>query len=1382
MRKTEVNCTRVLWGVCILVVLGAACCRVDAATILIDKNRFGNAVGDGNSWGSAFKTVNDGMAAAETGDELWVARGTYPELLSLKAGVKLYGGFAGTETLLSERDWKSNLSILDGQSAGSVITVESGADENTRIDGLVIQNGSGEAGAGIQSIAASPVIANNWIHNNVATNGGGGIYIADCSALVVSNRVEDNLALIEFTAAGGGICSSNCSSLITSNVIVRNTAYFGGGVRCWEGTQTISKNVVSGNHARQLAGGIEVAAASVVIEGNRIIGNVALYGSGGAGGGVSVWGSAETTIRNNLMMANSTSGNGGAIYAATGPGYRLNLINNTIVDNYGWARTSGVPEHWGPSIYIEGDEFVGVNNIIAFGSGGAWIGAGAEWRNNCVYGNSGPNYSGGITDPTGTDENISVDPKIGFSRESVEFHLQPGSPCIDAGSSVGIDLAMTDVDVENRVVGTEVDIGADELDGTPRVFEQTIVRVATSGDDKNDGSSWHSAKRTVQAALDQAVTSGGEVWVGKGAYFGNVKLQPLVKLFGGFAGDEQSRNERDTMINSTVLDGGGLTNVVTGDYLDMVSEVNGFVIQNGRAIQGAGLWLRRSPIEVANNRISRNHTYNGSSLQKPNAGAGIYMENSDASIVGNTIQENTAQRGAAAYVLRGTPSFQRNLIVGNQVTGNDVNGYDISAGIYLETSVDPIAIVANNSFIANETYTSDSSAFTAGVALLVNRTCNIINNTFFGNASYIVEGTSPFPGTGPGHAAIFLAADSCEIANNIFALNSLALRTAANPTQTISNNCFYGQLIANVDGLSDPSPQGGNIFLNPELVGPYLPLHISESSPCRDTGASVFVSSQWSDIDGDPRLFDAAVDIGADEFKDVVPTVANRVIYVREDGDDAADGRSWSAAKKTIQEGINTAFDMGGADIWVEKGRYKERPQIKSFAYLYGGFLGNEATNAGRDLLSNQSIIDAEYQGTAVSILAPGAYSSLDGFTIIHGQGLLAGGVYCGFGSEPLIGNNRIIGCTTPGPLSGISSLTAGRYSGGAGIRCELASPTIVNNLIISNTASHFTIFGRLYAGAGGISLTGGSDGVVANNTLVYNSAYQGIGTVGLVSSAATIHNNIFAFNSGGITTGVSSNPIIETNCFYGNASNGLIGNSPVLSDPQFLDDQATFFLAALSPCIDAGMSSVVQSGWTDAYGRSRISGNGVDIGAVEMQADDNELPVTHVPSFAVDVVGGIAYLKYERTVDGDYNGDLLPTPYLDGGTIRWNFQLTLDVNSSAPGPSFAGSIPLGTLAPGTYQFQPSSWGVPLETTQFVIPSDGSGTMGIPTLTVDGFQFSLNGVENVRYFTDQTSDFLTWQTVATTDGTNQPVVVPANLLSGRDFFRVRMEPREVSVP
>lgn len=86
--------------------------------------------GTGTSWTCAFQHVQDAINAASSGHEIWVKAGTYlptedplgnatpadlrDKTFYLKDGVALYGGFDGTETMRSERDWMANVTILSG--------------------------------------------------------------------------------------------------------------------------------------------------------------------------------------------------------------------------------------------------------------------------------------------------------------------------------------------------------------------------------------------------------------------------------------------------------------------------------------------------------------------------------------------------------------------------------------------------------------------------------------------------------------------------------------------------------------------------------------------------------------------------------------------------------------------------------------------------------------------------------------------------------------------------------------------------------------------------------------------------------------------------------------------------------------------------------------------------------------------------------------------------------------------------------------------------------------------------------------------------------------------------------------------------------------------
>jgi len=77
----------------------------------------------GGSWAWTFADLQDALAYAVSGDQIWVAEGTYKPVgengsrntaFDLVNGVELYGGFDGAETSLAQRDWASNVTTLSG--------------------------------------------------------------------------------------------------------------------------------------------------------------------------------------------------------------------------------------------------------------------------------------------------------------------------------------------------------------------------------------------------------------------------------------------------------------------------------------------------------------------------------------------------------------------------------------------------------------------------------------------------------------------------------------------------------------------------------------------------------------------------------------------------------------------------------------------------------------------------------------------------------------------------------------------------------------------------------------------------------------------------------------------------------------------------------------------------------------------------------------------------------------------------------------------------------------------------------------------------------------------------------------------------------------------
>ena len=117
-------------------------------------------VQDGRSWVTAFTRLQDALAQAQYGDSIWIADGLYyptestdrAASFNLKRGVHVYGGFAGHEDNLEQRDWASNMCTLSGDIGTPGDSLDNsfhviraiGTDRNTSIDGLHLSDGQAD--------------------------------------------------------------------------------------------------------------------------------------------------------------------------------------------------------------------------------------------------------------------------------------------------------------------------------------------------------------------------------------------------------------------------------------------------------------------------------------------------------------------------------------------------------------------------------------------------------------------------------------------------------------------------------------------------------------------------------------------------------------------------------------------------------------------------------------------------------------------------------------------------------------------------------------------------------------------------------------------------------------------------------------------------------------------------------------------------------------------------------------------------------------------------------------------------------------------------------------------------------------------------------------
>jgi len=320
-----------------------------SGVVYVNKNATG--ANNGNSWADAYTTIQAGINDADVGDEeVWVVQGTYPEAIVMLSGMKLYGGFNGTETELNQRNWTTNVTTIDGSTArGGLPAYHVVIMDNittSTIDGFTITGGNANGGdinnfgSGFlcYSLNDTNIIKNNIISGNSATENGGGISCWDNSSPNISNNtISGNSASYD----GGGISCDNSSPAITNNTISGNSAHSGGGgISCENNSSpAITNNTISGNSAHSGGGGIYCEYnSSPEISNNTISGNSA---SGviipSYGGGIFCRDNSSPQITNNIISGNSASGGvfessyGGGIFCRDNSSPAIS--NNTISGN-----------------------------------------------------------------------------------------------------------------------------------------------------------------------------------------------------------------------------------------------------------------------------------------------------------------------------------------------------------------------------------------------------------------------------------------------------------------------------------------------------------------------------------------------------------------------------------------------------------------------------------------------------------------------------------------------------------------------------------------------------------------------------------------------------------------------------------------------------------------------------------------------------------------------------------------------------------------------------------------------------------------------------------------------------------------------------------------
>lgn len=471
-----------------------------ASAAVIYVNAGSAVLGNGTSWAQAMPHLKDALAAAQAGDEIWVVSGTYyPDTSGnspagtgdrtsrfvIPNGVRVLGGFIGTETNASQRNPAANLTILSGDLGvrGDLniadnaygILYSANTNSSTVLDGFKIRKSNGDNtaqtlnfnGGGIYLVNSSMVINNcHFDYCRVNLRGGAIAMEPGCAPTITNCRFT-----FCYGWNGGAIQFDTCNPIIEDCTFQNNTAGYGA---------AISGNINSGGRVSRctfsLGHGVNGGAVSMAgfstthfdrcyFRKNRCE-YLNAFQQRWNGGAVNNW-CAGTLWTNCVFVGNTSNGNGGAFYDGGPSGTRPTLINCTIYGNY--SRDGG-------AIAADPNHTPLIRNTIVWGNtntgGSASLFGGVVVERSNVQGLA-------VTAGSG---NMNIDPQFvnavgpdGMPASGDEdFSLLSTSLMIDAGDNAYLPAGITlDYAGNARIIDgsglgeAQVDMGAYEYSAPP---------------------------------------------------------------------------------------------------------------------------------------------------------------------------------------------------------------------------------------------------------------------------------------------------------------------------------------------------------------------------------------------------------------------------------------------------------------------------------------------------------------------------------------------------------------------------------------------------------------------------------------------------------------------------------------------------------------------------------------------------------------------------------------------------------------------------------------------------------------------------------------------------------------------------------------------------
>ncbi|MEI6140339.1 MAG: right-handed parallel beta-helix repeat-containing protein, partial [Mariniphaga sp.] len=1125
-------------------------------------NSSATGLNNGTNWANAYTSLKNAITAAGKYYEIWVAAGTYKPTtgtdrtisFNMKNDLAIYGGFAGTETLLSDRNWTTNVTILSGDigttsdNSDNSYHVVSNTDLNSTaiLDGFSIQGGnSPDYGGGILNsgspsssgpltyiIGSSPMLVNLIISGNTAILGGGGMYNGSSSPALTNCTISGNS-----TAGNGGG--------IFNNPVYCNLHFPG---TPWEEGVRLINCLIANNSAAGNGGGIYNEGVNVpsvsAAEWN-------CYGSSKSG-----------YVMTNCTISKNSANKGGGVYNSYFSGLS---VNNSII----WGNITSTLS--GNQIYFE----EGLISLFY----------------SCYASNSVDFYSGVAFSP---ENCIDSNPK--FVNPNSDFRIAGNSPCADIGfygyNNETTDIRGTGFDrkllkTDSGTAGT-IDMGAYEFKkGTdPEVPDVLRLYVKWDASGSGNGSSWANAFTSLKNAI-AAASSPYEIWVAKGTYYPTTgtdrtisfNMKEGVNIYGGFAGTETSLSQRSISTNETILSGDIGTK---GDNSDNSYQVvlywrinnntilDGFTIEGGSAYAGSGggvSIISSSP--TLTNCIIRKNSVSGQ-------GGGIFNQSSSPQIINCLVTEND---GVGIRITESSSPTITNCTITNNSLG---------IGNYQGTTIVINSIIwGNGSSISN-----GSGTLTLANTCYANGTGDVNNFGTFNTTNFCITTNPKF--INPNNDFRIAGNSPCT---------DVPLDAGNNEATDIRGLGFGRKLLKTDAGSAGKIDMGAYEFKKgtdpdaPEIFRIYV--NASATGLKNGTSWTNAYTSLPSAIAAATKHFEIWVAAGT--YKPTTET-DRTISFNMKDGVSIYGGfagteTSLSERNLTANETILSG-DIGTSGVNTDNSYHVVYSTGLTYTAILDGFTiqdGHSDTDGGGvyNLSSSPTISNCKIVGNVADRCGGGLYNQSSSATIVDciiSGNTTYGGFYGGGGVMNMsFGSPRLTNCT----ISGNSSVGYG-----GGVSNYGCVPTMTNCLIINNTSNSST---------GGVFNSDSASATVTNCTISGNSKE---GVYSFNAGSITFNNSIVWGNGGNeIVTGNDITATLNYSCYDGgdvNFAGSFTPTNCITTYPIFVNPNSDFRIAGNSPCADTG-NDAVNSETTDirgsGFGRKLLKTNASTTGTIDMGA-----------------------------------------------------------------------------------------------------------------------------------------------------------------------------------